>query len=265
MIDTHCHLEQPDYDKDREAVIEKCKKGLDAVITCAPDPKHYNLSFELIKSHPKFVFMVAGIHPQYVNRFTEEQVAEAMRVIEDRRDMIVGIGETGLDYSFVTDEKGRRNQRNMFSDFIRLAKRLDLPVVVHIRNGKDGEDAFEHAIEILEKEKAKRVQLHMFGSRALLKRALNNGFYVSANAIILRSKSYKKVVRDTPLDRLMLETDSPWLHPSGKSKHEQRNDPTFVRAVAEKVAEIKAKSIKEIDSATTENATRFFNLNIIQA
>jgi TatD DNase family protein len=262
MIDTHCHLEQPVYDKDREVVIEKCKHELHAVVTCAPDPKHYAIAFEMVDTHANFVFVIAGIHPEYVKNFSEEEIEQAMKVLEENRDKLVGIGETGLDYDFIQDAEGRVKQREMFVKFIRFAERLELPVVVHIRNGPDKEkaNAFEHAIEILEKENAKRVQLHMFGSRPLLQRALDNGWYISANAIILRSKNYKKLVRDTPLERLMLETDAPWLHPNGDNK--ARNDPTGVRVVAEKIAEIKKTTVEEVGAATTKNAIEFFKLKI---
>lgn len=262
LIDTHCHLEQSVYDKDRDAVIGKCKAEMRAVVTCAPDPKHYALTFDLVKRHPNFVFATAAIHPEYAKRFTDEHVGQAMRTLEQNKDKLVGIGETGLDYSYITDDKGRERQREMFRKFIRLAKSTHLPVIVHIRNGPDKEehDAFEDAIEILEREQAERVQLHMFGSRPLLKRALDNGWYISANAIIIRSKNYKKLVRDTPLERLMLETDAPWLHPSGDNK--VRNDPTGVLALAEKVAQIKKTTVEEIATATTKNAIEFFKLKI---
>jgi TatD DNase family protein len=262
MIDTHCHLEQPVYDKDRETVIAKCKRELNAVVTCAAKPSDYAATFAMAEKHAGFVFAVAGIHPEYVEQFSDAEVEAAMNEIEKNKDSLVGVGETGLDYTFIKTAAGRERQRELFAKFVRLANRLDLPVVVHIRNGedKDEADAFKDAIEILEREGAKRVQLHMFGGRKLLERAIGNGWYVSANAIILRSKSYGKVVRDTPVERLMLETDAPWLHPSGDA--EQRNDPTGVRAVAERIAEIKDMKLADVDRITTQNASKFFSLKL---
>jgi len=262
MIDTHCHLEQKAYDADRDEVVSRCKRELTAVVTCAAKPSDYELTFELVKKNPGFVFAVAGIHPEYVEQFSDAEVEQAMKVIENSKDSLVGVGETGLDYTFVKTAAGRKRQRELFAEFVRLANKLNLPVVVHIRNGedKDEADAFKDAIEILERESAERVQLHMFGGRKLLERALGNGWYVSANAIILRSKSYGKVVRDTPLERLMLETDAPWLHPSGDA--EQRNDLTGVAAVAERVAEIKNIAVEEVDAKTTGNAIAFFRLKL---
>lgn len=261
-IDTHCHLEQPAYDKDRDAVIETCMRKLRAVVTCAPDPTHYGLTFEMVDKHPNFVFAIAGIHPEYVDRFTDEDIGQAMRTLEQNRDKLVGVGETGLDYAYIKDPEGRKRQRELFARFISFAKRLDLPIVVHLRNGDDREaaDVFDDAFDILEREGAKRVQLHMFGSRRLVKRAMENGWYISMNAICLRSKSYSKVVRDTSLDRLMLETDAPWLHPSFDK--DARNDPTHVREVAERVAKVKKVSFDDVVIRTAENAVRFFALEL---
>jgi TatD DNase family protein len=259
-IDTHCHLEQKVYDADREDVIARCRRELAAVVTCAPKPEDYAKTLDIVQKHNGFVFAVLGIHPEYAEDYSDPQVEDAMREIENNRGRIVGVGETGLDYTFIKTPAGRERQRQLFAKFVQLAKRLDLPVVVHIRNGEDKEtaDAFIDAFEILEREGAKRVQLHMFGARKLLERAIGNGWYVSCNAIVLRSKSYGKVVRDAPLERMMFETDAPWLHPSGEP--EQRNDPTGVIAVAEKVAEIKKTTVEEVDARTTENAIAFYGL-----
>lgn len=260
MIDTHCHLEQKAYDADRDAVIAECKRKLTAVVTCAAKPSDYAATFAMAGMHKGFVFAVAGIHPEYVEDFSDAEVEAAMSEIEKHGRDIVGVGETGLDYSYIKSAAGRERQKQLFAKLVRLAKKLGLPVIVHIRNGEDKEtaDAFADAFEILEREDAKRVQLHMFGARKLLERALANGWFVSCNAIIIRSKSYSKVVRDTPLDRLMLETDAPWLHPSGDAA--QRNDPTSVLAVAERVAEIKGVTPKEVDEATTRNALEFYRI-----
>lgn len=262
MIDTHCHLEQPVYDEDRNDVIKKCKRELKAVITSAPDPKHYELTFDLVKRHQNFVFAIAGIHPEYVKRFTDEQVKQAMKTLEANKDKLVGIGETGLDYAYIKDEESRQKQRELFAGLIEFANRMDLPVVVHLRNGKDKDsaDVFEDSFEILEREDAKNVQLHMFGSRRLVQRAIDKGWYISTNAICLRSKSYSKVVRDTPIERFLLETDAPWLHPSFDK--EKRNDPTHVREVAERVAEIKKIPVEQVIEQTTKNAIQFFSLNV---
>jgi TatD DNase family protein len=262
MIDTHCHLEQPAYDEDRDKIIEKCKQELRAIITCAPDPTHYNLTFGLVEKYRNFVFAIAGIHPDYVKRFTDGEVEQAMQTLKANKDKLVGIGETGLDYANVTEPEWRTKQQQMFARFIRFAKEIDKPIVVHLRTGTDKETAnvFDDAFEILEREGAKRVQLHMFGARRLVEQAMDSGWYISMNAICLRSKSYSKVVRDTRMDKLMIETDAPWLHPSFDK--EKRNDPTQLATVAERVAEIKKTTTDEIIAQTMKNTIEFFELKI---
>jgi len=108
----------------------------------------------------------------------------------------------------------------------------------------------------LEQENAKKVLMHMFGAHDLLRRVIDNGWYISTNTILLRSKKHKKIIRDAPLDKIMTETDSPWLDLQGG-----RNTPLNVRIVIEKISEIKKISFEEVDKITTNNAIQFFELN----
>lgn len=250
MIDVHCHLEQKDYENDREEIIEKCKEsGLKAIITSCAHPKDFNLTMELVRRHKGFVFATAGLHPEYIKDVDEKGRKEFVQKIIENRNMLVGIGEVGLDYFWVREWTWRDRQKKMFKEFIDLAKKLKLPLVIHAR------DAYENVVEILERENAKDVLLHMFGANHLVKRVVGNGWYVSVNTILFRSKKHKKVVRDMPLEKLMLETDSPWLGPAGK-----RNDPTSVKIVAEKIAEIKRTTLEEVWKKCGDNAIEFFRL-----
>ena len=257
MIDCHCHLEQPDYEKDRNQVIEKCKRELKGVITSCAHPKDFNLTMKLSKKYEGFVFASVGLHPEYVKEISENELEEYVERIKQNKDEIVSIGEIGLDYFVIKDEKWQKKQKEIFLRMLEFAKEIKKPVTIHIR------DAFEDAIEILEEADVKRVHLHMFGGRKFLHEVLENGWFISENTIILRSKNYKKIVRDTPLERLMLETDSPWLSPLQLTQGiKSRNDPTSVRIVAEKIAEIKKVPFEEVDEITTQNAIRFFDLKI---
>jgi TatD DNase family protein len=260
LIDTHCHLEQEKYDVDREDLIARCRRQMSAVITDAPDPRYFDVTFEMVRKHSGFLFAAAGIHPEYVNEFTDSAVDGAFNELKKNRNSLVGIGETGLDYNYIREAAEREEQRQLFSRFIGLGKELSLPIVVHLRSGGDDADVFEDAFEILREEDARRVQLHMFGSRRLVEEAVGLGYYISMNAIVLHSKTYQKVVRDTPIERLMLETDAPWLHPS--LDKENRNDPTHVREVAEKIAEIKKIEVEQVIGVTSRNAVEFYDLKL---
>ena len=253
MIDAHCHMEQRIYDADREAVIDACKSsGIKAIITSCANPKVWELTKKIVERHRGFVFACAAIHPEYIKEFTEEDIEKFMAVLRKNRDSLVAIGETGLDYNWVQEPEWRVKQAELFRKFIALSKELDKPLVIHAR------DAYQETIEILEQEGASRVMMHMFGANDLARRVVDNGWFVSLNAIVLRSKKHGKVARDVPLDRLMLETDAPWLHPDGKS----RNDSRSIRQVAERIAEIKKHSFDEVWEECGRNAVKFFGLPV---
>lgn len=269
MIDTHCHLEQDMYDDDRDVVIDRCRKALDAVITSAAHPKDFEPTMRLVEKYPGFVYATVSIHPLYVKEIKESRKKESFEFIRENKSRIVGIGECGTDYWWIKEKEWREKQRHLFIELIKLAKELNLPIVIHSRNGKDEAKAVEDAIGILEQEDAQRVQMHMFTSRGLLQRVLDNGWMVSINTLLLRSKSVKKIVRDSPLEQLMLETDAPWLAVGEdgtiKNPKEKRNEPTAVKLVAEKIAEIKKLSLEKIDEKTTDNAKKFFNLKTVHS
>jgi len=248
MIDVHCHLEQKDYEKDRDEVIEKCKEKLKAVITCCCHPDDFDLTMELVEKYKNFVFATVSIHPEYIKGIEHLKVDEFFKKIEENKEKIVGIGETGLDF-IIEEVELREKQKELFKRFIDLAKGLNLPLVIHARK------AFSETIEILEKYGAKRVLMHFFTAKELLPKIIKNNWSISVNTTLLNSKKIKKIVRDLPIEKIMTETDSPWLGLNGK-----RNDPTSVKVVVEKIAEIKKVNFEEVDKITTQNAIEFFNL-----
>jgi TatD DNase family protein len=258
MIDTHCHLEQPDYTIDRDAVITKCRSRLQAVVTSCANPEHFALTMQLVREHRGFLFACASLHPRYVKDVKGERLEAYLEAIRSHQTNLVAIGETGLDYNWITDADGQEKQKQLFVQLITLANRLQLPLVVHSR------DATEDVLTILEAQGAKAVQMHMFTTPSLLTRVMENGWLISVNTLLLRSKTVKRIVRDCPLEQMMLETDAPWLglgqDGNIKPKNVVRNDPTAVRLVAEKIAEIKRTDLHEVDSQTTDNAIKFFNL-----
>jgi TatD DNase family protein len=251
MIDVHAHLEQPDYDKDREQVIEKCKQQLKAVITCSAHPKDLDFTLSLADKHKDFLFVSAGIHPEYVKEIDEKTLESFFEKVKAQVDKVVSVGEVGLDYFWTKESRWQEKQKELFKRMLEFAREIKKPVTVHIR------EACEDALKILRDYCPEKVHLHMFGCRKHLQEVLiTDGWMISENTIILTSKDYRKIVRDVPIERLMLETDSPWL---GFGK---RNDPTSVKSVAEKIAEIKKVSLEEVGTITTENAIKFFELKV---
>ena len=257
MIDVHCHLEQKDYDKDRDQVIEKCKKELKAVITCAAHPKDFQLTLDLVKKNKNFIFCSMGLHPEYIKEFTEDDKDIFFNFVKENKGFISAVGEVGLDFNWVKEPEWQKKQKEQFIEFINFSKEIKKPLVVHSR------DAYEDVIKILEQEDAKKVHLHLFGANQLVPRVIENKWFISIGPMILRSKKHFQIARDMPLDLLFLETDAPWNHPSvfleGKK---QRNDPTSIRVVAEEIAEIKKISFEEVWKKCAENAINFFDLPI---
>jgi TatD DNase family protein len=205
---------------------------------------------EMVEKHKNFVFATVSIHPEYVKEIENLKVGDFLKKIEENKEKIVGIGETGLDF-IIEEPEWREKQKQLFIKFIEFAKNLNLPLVIHARK------AFAEAIEILEKLEAKRVLMHFFTAKELLPKIIKNNWSISVNTTLLSSKKIKKIVRDLPIEKIMTETDSPWLGLNGK-----RNDPTSIKFVIEKIAEIKKIDFEEADKITTQNAIEFFNLKI---
>ncbi len=251
MIDAHCHLEQPDYDRDRDEVVERARKVLVAVVTSCSHPSDLEKSFEIAGRYRGFVFLSAGIHPEYVKDVKERDIEEFMETVKKRRKEIVAVGEVGLDYHWVRDPGLRDKQAEMFRRFIEFSEEIRKPLVVHSRG------AFREALEILEREGARRVVLHLFGDKNLAERVAENGFYITVGPIIERSKVHKKLVRRVPLERILLETDAPWFG------FGRRNEPTSIVSVAEKISSVLGIDFSEVWRVCGESAARFFGLESV--
>ena len=253
MIDAHCHLEQTPYDVDRDDVIKKCKKeGLRGVVFSCAHPQDFKKSLEIAKTYPSYAFMNAGLHPEFIKDITVQVKKEFFENVKANSKMIYAIGETGLDFNWTKEPEWRERQKALFVEMIRFANEIGKPLVIHAR------DAYVETIEILENEGEKHVLMHMFGDKSLTQRVIGNGWYISTNAIVLKSKNHRKIVKDTPSDRLLLETDAPWLHPDGHG----RNDPTSIKIIAEKIAELTGRPFDDVWQQCGENAVKFFELPI---
>jgi len=254
MIDVHCHLEQQDYDKDRDKVIAACKKKVKALISCCADHKDWSATKEMHNKHKGYVFITAAVHPEYIEELDMKEVRDFIEVLrkEATEGNLVGIGEAGLDFHWVKDSVWRDKQKDMFIEFIKLAKETNLPLVVHSR------DAYMECVMILEDQgmAGKKVMLHQFGDNKLIPRILNNGWFVSIGPGIQRSKTTRKIARDLPLANIMLETDSPFFGDG------ERGVPTNVYKAAAKIAEIKGITEEEVERQTDINAINFFGLKL---
>lgn len=246
-FDVHCHLEQPKYDADREKVIERAKKVLSGVITCSAKIDDFDKGLSIRKRYWPFVNLSVSCHPIYVKDIDEKIINNFFDRVRQNKDKIIAIGETGLDYYWVKDESLREKQKWLFIKHIKLAEQLNKPVVVHSR------DASEDTFKIMKRFNVKFL-LHCFQYRKQLDIVKENGWYISIGPSILRSKNIKKIARDMPLNKIMLETDAPWF---GFGK---RNEPTAVIEVARKIAEVKKVPYEDVVKATNENVKEFFHV-----
>jgi len=262
MIDSHCHLEQKRYDNDRDEVIEKCREdGIRAIITSCAHPRDLEKTIGFVEKYKNFVFAVAGIHPLYIKEISPQEIDDYFKKVTNNQDRIVGIGEIGLDHHWIKEDKWREKQEELFVRMLNLSKELNKPVVIHSR------EALGKTLDILEREGIEKVCLHMWGGHTLMERVNNLEYHISMNSIVMRSKNYRAVAKRTPLKKLMLETDAPWLGikraDDGYSIDPKiRNDSRTIKLVAQKIAELRKVGFEEIWKECGENSIRFFGLPI---
>ena len=252
LIDSHCHLDFPELSNDEAGVLARARMaGVAGMLTIGTRLDQFDRVRAIAERHGH-VWCSVGVHPHEAK---EEGQRTPDRLIEaTHHPKVVGIGETGLDFYY--DHSPRDEQAESFRTHIAAARERGLPLIVHTRDA-DGETA-----DLLEEEHAKGAfsgLIHCFSSGPeVARRALALGLYISISGIVTfkAAESLRTIVRDLPLDRLLVETDAPYLAPV--PKRGKTNEPAFVAHTAAKVAELKGVSIAELEAATTENFFRLF-------
>jgi TatD DNase family protein len=253
LIDSHAHLDFPDYADKLDSVLKRAQNaGVSRIISVGTTLEGSTSCLALAKKYP-FIYSTAGIHPHEAKDVTQECYERIDELAKD--DRVVAIGEVGLDYHY--EHSPRETQKEVFRRFIGLAKKTGLPLVIHTR------EAEEDTLQILESEKASEVGgvIHCFsGSVELAKKCLEMGFHISIPGIVTFKKATNvhEVVKMVPIEKMLIETDSPFLAPipyRGK-----RNEPAYVKIVAEKVAELKGLSLEDVARITTLNTERLFSI-----
>lgn len=250
LTDTHCHLDDDRYNEDLEAVIKRAE-DLNFILNPGCDIETSQKAIEISENFPK-VYAAVGIHPNDLENYNKEADIEMLRKLAKNKN-VLAIGEIGLDY-YYDDNPPREVQMEAFEDQIKLAKELDLPFIVHDR------EAHEDTMTILRKYPEVRCVVHSFsGDSEMAKEVIDLGNFISIGGPLTfkNSGNLPKVIEEIPLEKIMLETDGPYLTPvpfRGK-----RNEPTYVRYVAQKIAELKGITVEEVEKQTQENAKIFFN------
>ena len=254
LIDTHVHLNDEQYDEDLEEVIDRAREaGVDRMFVVGFDTPTIERAMKLIDQYD-FLYAIIGWHPVDAIDYTEE----CEQWIEElsKHPKVIGIGEMGLDYHW--DKSPKDVQQDLFRKQIALAKRVQLPIIIHNR------EATQDCVDILKEEHAEEVGgiMHSFsGSPEIADEVINKlNFYVSLGGPVTfkNAKQPKEVAKHVPFDKLLVETDAPFLSPH--PYRGKRNEPERVTLVAEQIAELRGVSYDEVCRQTTENAERLFNL-----
>lgn len=254
MIDVHCHLEYMP-----EGVVKEAKGSMLAIITSVADINHKEEILEIREKNPDFVFVSLGLHPERISKYSDDEINDYLDFIKANKNSVVAIGECGLDYLQVKKDS-RKKAEEVFIQFIGLAKKLKLPLVIHSRNEPGDNSCVNDILKLLTDQNAKSVVLHCFsGSEANLKYALEQDYWISFATLICKSEKHQRLAGKTPIEKLLLETDSPWLHPSSR---ELINRPWMIAESAKTIAAIKNISKEKILQQTTENAKKVFDLKI---
>ena len=247
LIDTHAHIYYDDYSHRMDDVIQSANdNGVEKIISIGVDLKS---SEECMKLADKYesVFATCGIHPHEAEKAPKGYLYELEHFYEHQK--VVAVGEIGLDYHY--DFSDRKTQRKIYHEQLEMANSLDLPAVVHCRQSDDdilgGIQDSGHSLGVI----------HCFASGLdFAEKILEIGLHISFTGLITFVKELEEVVREVPLSKMMVETDSPYLSP--KPHRGKKNEPAYVLHVAEKIAELKVISLEEVAKSTTKTALQLF-------
>jgi len=251
LVDSHCHLDYPEF-ADLDAVVRRAgEAGVGAMLTIGTELSRFPGVLAVAEAQDN-IYCTVGVHPHEAGKGDMVALNELLRLAKHPK--VVGFGETGLDYFY--EHSPRAEQQQSFRIHIEAARRMQLPLIVHTR------DAEDDTLEILTDEMEKGAfpgLIHCFSaSAAFAGQAVEMGLYISVSGIVTFKKAddVREAVKDVPLDRLLVETDAPYLAPipfRGKP-----NEPAYTRYTAEKLADIKDVSFETLERATTDNFYRLF-------
>ena len=246
LIDTHAHICDSSFDADRVAFLERAQQGhVIGIVAVGENIKDAHKNLDLADNAP-IVKPAAGLYPTHTDLDSAE---EMITFVREHHHRLFAIGEVGLDFWVVKEKEQREIQKDIFSSFIKLSLDLDLPLNVHSRS------AGRHALDMLLEKSAERVQMHAFdGKASYASYGVEAGFFFSIPPSLVRSKQKQKLVRQLPMESLLLETDSPVLGPNPKT----RNEPANLLVAAQAIADIKGESLQKTLHVIKENTLRLY-------
>lgn len=254
LFDTHVHLNAWQFKEDREETIQRAfDAGVEYMVVVGFDHETIPLAIEIAEAYDT-IYVAVGWHPVDAIDMTDRELSWIEEL--SKHPKVVAIGEMGLDYHW--DKSPKDVQVEVFRKQIRLAKKLNMPIIIHNR------EATEDIIQILDEEDAKTVGgiMHCYNDSVdYIKQCLDMNFYISLGGpVTFKNATHpKEVAKAVPFDRLLIETDAPYLAPH--PKRGKRNEPAYVKLVAEKIAELRGISFEEVADQTTKNAFHVFGIN----
>ena len=261
LLDSHTHIDMREFDDDRDAVLRRAREsGVAAVITIGIDIASSEAAIALAEKY-EYVFATVGIHPHDASKVTDADIARLEELAKHPR--VVAIGEIGLD--FYRNRSSKESQVESFKRQLEIASKLGLPVVIHSRNARD--EVFEMLkgwVAGLKVDDSPVGVLHCFsGDADLGRKYIDMGFLLSfAGPVTYPKSSAASVAKELPLDKMLIETDSPFLAP--QAHRGKRNEPSYVSYVAAKIAKMKGMSPESVAEITSANAVRLFHLPVKQ-
>ena len=249
FIDTHSHIYHDKYNDDIDSILSKSLDNNVKKIICVGVDIESSIKSIKIAEKYKNVYATVGYHPHEAKDTSKNYLYELEQL--SKHEKVVAIGETGLDYHYNHSQK--EIQKKVFLEQLELSQSLKMPIIIHNRNSDND------IIDCLIQKKISNGVIHCFASNVeFAKKILNQGLYISFTGLITFAKDLENVVSNTPIERIMLETDSPYLTPvpfRGK-----RNDPSMIKYIAEKISQIKNIPIKEVGEITSKTAELFFGI-----
>lgn len=249
IIDSHVHLNNSQFDEDREQVFERIKENLDFVVNIAYDMESSEIGVEYSKKYD-FIYCTVGFHPDEIEGYSEENERKLEELAKNEK--VLAIGEIGLDYHWMTRPK--EEQWDIFRKQLELARKIKKPVVIHTR------EAMQDTVNILNEFPDVGGILHCYPGSTETAKQMIDRFYLGIGGVLTfkNAKKLVDVVRDIPLEKLVIETDCPYMAPT--PYRGKRNEPIYTEEVAKKIAEIKGISYEEVVKVTNENTRKAYKM-----
>ena len=255
IFETHAHYDDERFEEDRDALITSMPEhGVGTIINVGASIESTKTTLALSEKYP-FVYAAVGVHPSDISGLNEETFAWLRE--QTQKEKVVAVGEIGLDYYWDKEPEVQKQQRYWFAEQMKLAKEASLPVIIHSR------DAAADTMEVMKSVHAEEIPgvIHCYSySKEMAQEFIKMGYYIGVGGVVTfkNAKKLKETVQEIPLDRILLETDCPYMAP--EPHRGERNDSSYIPFVIEKIAELRGITPEEVEQATMENAERLFRI-----